>query len=168
MIALKNILVPTDFGETSQVALKYALELASTYHGSLHVLHVVPDPSDQPWPVELEAEASGSALSELTQRWEERANEQLKKLLSETERKELGVRLMTSVGHPTEQILQYAKDQAVDLIVMGTLGRGTVAHTWRVSLGSVAERVVRQAPCPVLTVRHPALDTAVTPTAQTA
>lgn len=155
MIALKKILVPTDFSETSKLALRDARELASAYHGSLHVLHVVPDPSDQPWPVEIEAEASGSSFSELTKQREDRANEQLKNLFSEKERQELGVRLVTHVGHPVSQILQYAKDQAVDLIVMGTLGRGTMKHTWHVSLGSVAERVVRQAPCPVLTVRQP-------------
>ena len=159
MITLKNILVPTDFSETSKAALTYARELASTYHGSVHVLHVLPDASVEPWAVEVEAGAKAVPFTERTKRWEERTNEQLKSLLSETERKELGVQLVTQVGHPVQQILQYAKDRAIDLIVMGTLGRGTPVHTWgesfpwRVPMGSVAERVVRLAPCPVLTVR---------------
>jgi nucleotide-binding universal stress UspA family protein len=160
MIALKNILVPTDFSETSKDALTYARELASTYHGSVHLLHVLPDASVQPWAFGVETEAMGLSTPERTKRWEERANEQMKNLFSETERKEFNVRLVTQVGHPVQQILQYAKDQTVDLIVIGTSGRGTPApetfgafprHS---SIGSVAERVVRQAPCPVLTVRH--------------
>lgn len=159
MITLKNILVPTDFSEPSKMALTYARELASAYHASLHVLHVLPDASVQPWAVEVEAGAGEVPFAERTKRWEAKTNEQMKNLLSETERKELGVRLVTQVGHPVQHILQYAKGQAIDLIVMGTLGRGTPVHTWaesfpwRVPMGSVAERVVRLAPCPVLTVR---------------
>ncbi|MDD5558177.1 universal stress protein [Candidatus Methylomirabilis sp.] len=161
MITLKKILVPTDFSETAKVALTYARALASTYHGSVHVLHVLPDASVQPWAFGVETETMGLSTSERLKRWEQKANEQMKNLLSETERKQLDVRFVTQVGHPVQQILQYAKDQAVDLIVMGTHGRGTPAPTsggafpWNVPMGSVAERVVRQAPCPVLTVRHP-------------
>ncbi|MDE2179413.1 MAG: universal stress protein [candidate division NC10 bacterium] len=161
MITLKNILVPTDFSETSKAAVTYARELASTYHGSVHLLHVLPDPAVQPWAFAVETEAMGLSFPERVKRWEERANAQMKNLLSETERKELHVRTVAQVGHPVQQILQYAKDQTIDLIVMGTTGRGTPApetfgafprHS---PMGSVAERVVRQAPCPVLIVRHP-------------
>ncbi|MDE2058896.1 MAG: universal stress protein [candidate division NC10 bacterium] len=161
MITLKNILVPTDFSETSKVAVAYARELASTYHGSVHLLHVLPDASVQPWAFGVETETMGLSTPERVKRWEQRANEQMKNLLSEAERKEVEVRLVTQVGHPVRQILQYAKDQGIDLIVMGTLGRGAPTPTsgrafpWNVPMGSVAERVVRQAPCPVLTVRHP-------------
>ena len=59
------------------------------------------------------------------------------------------------LGHPVMEVLRYAKDNAIDLIVMGTHGRGPLGH---VVLGSVAERVVRKAPCPVLTVRTPERD----------
>ncbi len=148
MIALKNILVPTDFSETSDVALTYARELASAFQSALHVLHVLADPYAQPWAVET----SEFSLSGLAKQWEDGANERLTNLFSKTERKKLGVRLVTRLGHPVVQILHYAKDEAIDLIVMGTLGRGPVAH---MLIGSVAEKVVRQAPCPVLTVRHP-------------
>ncbi len=161
MITLKKILVPTDFSETSKVAVTYARELASTYHGSVHVVHVLPDASVQPWAFGVEAEVMGLSTPEREKRWKERAHEQMKQLFTEAERQELDVRLVTQVGHPVQQILQYAKDQAVDLIVMGTHGRGTPAPTSGIAfprnppMGSVAERVVRQAPCPVLTVRHP-------------
>jgi nucleotide-binding universal stress UspA family protein len=161
MITLKKILVPTDFSETSKGALMYARALASAYQGSVHALHILPDPSVQPWAFEVETETMGLSFPERAKQWEERSHEQMKKLFSETERKELNVQLVTLVGHPVQQILQYAKDQAVDLIVMGTHGRGAPAPTsggafpWNVPMGSVAERVVRQAPCPVLSVRHP-------------
>jgi nucleotide-binding universal stress UspA family protein len=59
---------------------------------------------------------------------------------------------VTKVGAPFVEILRYAKEQGIDLIVMGTDGRGPIVH---MLIGSVAEKVVRKAPCPVLTVRHP-------------
>jgi K+-sensing histidine kinase KdpD len=62
------------------------------------------------------------------------------------------LQVVTRAGDPVRQITQYAAEKAVDLVVMGTHGRGPVAH---MLMGSVAERVVRTAPCPVLTVRHP-------------
>src|SRR5574337_2148917 len=150
MITLKNILVPTDFSEPSKAAITYARELASTYHGSVHVLHVLPDASVQPWAFGVETEAMGLSTPERTKRWEQRANEQMKSLFSEAERKELNVRLVTQVGHPVQQILQYAKDQAVDLIVMGTHGRGTPAPTLGMAfprtppMGSVARSEERR------------------------
>jgi nucleotide-binding universal stress UspA family protein len=102
----------------------------------------------------------GLSFEERAKRWKERSNEQMKNLFSEAERTELNVQLVTVVGHPVQQILQYAKDKAIDLIVMGTHGRSTpgpnIGQTfpWDSPMGSVAERVVRQAPCPVLTVRQ--------------
>lgn len=161
MITLKNVLVPTDFSETSKVAIKYARELASAYHGSVHLLHVLPDASIQPWAFGVDTKIMGLPAAERTKRWEQMANEQLKNLLSEAERVQLDVRFATKVGHPVQEILQYAQDQGVDLIVMGTHGRSTpgpnIGQTfpWNPPIGSVAERVVRGAPCPVLTVRHP-------------
>ena len=58
-------------------------------------------------------------------------------------------------GHPFVELVRYAKDNAIDLIVVGTHGRGAIAH---ILLGSVAEKVVRKAPCPVLVVREPEHD----------
>lgn len=160
MITLKNVLVPTDFSETSKVAIKYARELASAYRGSVHLLHVLPDASIQPWAFGVDTEIMGLPSAERTKRWEQMANEQLKNLLSEAERTQLDVRFATKVGHPVQEILQYAQDQGIDLIVMGTHGRSTTGPNigqtfpWNPPIGSVAERVVRGAPCPVLTVRQ--------------
>ena len=148
MIALKQVLVPTDFSETSEVALKYGSALAQAFTSTLHVLHVIPDPYTQPWSVE----ATGVSITDLLRTWEADAKKRLETLVSAAERESLKAELATRVGHPFVEIVRYARDQNVDLIVMGTHGRGPVGH---MLLGSVAEKVVRKAPCPVLTVRHP-------------
>jgi nucleotide-binding universal stress UspA family protein len=91
------------------------------------------------------------AVPELRERFERQAREGLERIAAAAE---LGTRarLTTRPGHPVVEILRYAKAEAIDLIVMGTHGRGKLAH---LLMGSVAERVVRLAPCPVLTVHHP-------------
>lgn len=148
MIALKQIMVPTDFSETSEVALKYGRALAEAFSASLHVVHVIPDPYTQPWSIE----ATGISIADLLATWERDAQKRLESLMSGGDRKKLQATLATRVGHPFVEIIRYARDQNVDLIVMGTHGRGAVGHMF---LGSVAEKLVRKAPCPVLTVRHP-------------
>ena len=146
MIHIKTILVPTDFSDASGAALDYARALAGAFGSALHLLHVVQDPYVQPWA----AEAFGVSLAGVLERWEQDAHAQLEQLVPEAERRAHPVQCTTRVGHPFVEILDYAQAHQVDLIVMGTHGRGPVAH---VLLGSVTERVVRKAPCPVLTVR---------------
>ena len=73
-------------------------------------------------------------------------------VLSDAERQKYSAEIVTLIGSPFLEIVTYAKAQDIDLIVMGTHGRGPIAH---MLMGSVAEKVVRKAPCPVLTVRHP-------------
>ena len=143
MITIKTILVPTDFSDASVAAQQYALGLAEAFGSAVHLLHVVQDPYVQPWA----AEAFGVSLAGVLERWEQDARAQLEQASSAAA---AGVTCMTRVGHPFVEILNYASEAHVDLIVMGTHGRGPVAH---MLLGSVAERVVRKAPCPVLTVR---------------
>ncbi len=146
MIALRTILVPIDFSDASTAALRYARAFAEAFSSHLHLLHVVQDPYVQPWA----AEALGVSLAGVLERWEQDALAQLERLLPPAERGPLAVTCATRVGHPFVEILGYAVDTAADLIVMGTHGRGPVAH---MLLGSVTERVIRKAPCPVLTVR---------------
>lgn len=142
MISIKTILVPTDFSDASAAAQRYACALAEALDSRVHLLHVVQDPYVQPWA----AEAFGVSLAGVLERWEQDARTQLDQLRGSSDR----VECVTRVGHPFVEILNYATENQVDLIVMGTHGRGPVAH---MLLGSVAERVVRKAPCPVLTVR---------------
>ena len=146
-MTIKTILVPTDFSEPSVEALNYAKDLATAFKASVHLLHVVQDPLTQPWGLE----SYGPLPVELLKDIKARAQKGLEESLTEAERKTHNVTLVTVEGAPFSQIVEYAKTHPVDLIVMGTHGRGTLAHA---ILGSVAERVVRFAPCPVLTVRY--------------
>jgi nucleotide-binding universal stress UspA family protein len=148
MIALKHVLVPTDFSETSDSALRYGKALAGAFGATLHVVHVVEEPYGQPWAVE----AYGFSLAALQEEWIKDAKTRLASSLTDEEKKTISVVTTTVLGHPVMEILRYATENAIDLIVMGTHGRGPLGH---VVLGSVAERVVRKAPCPVLTVRTP-------------
>lgn len=148
MIALKTVLVPTDFSDTSDAALRYGKALAKAFGASLHVLHVVQEPFAQPWAVE----AYGFSLGTLQEEWRRDAVVRIEQTLTAEERLHYRAELRTVVGHPVVEILRDAKEHDVDLIVMGTHGRGPLEH---MVMGSVAERIVRRAHCPVLTVRHP-------------
>jgi nucleotide-binding universal stress UspA family protein len=146
MIALKKILVPTDFSECSEAALRYGRALAAAFGATLHLLHVVQDPYTQPW----SAEAFPAPLGDLLEQWQAQARARLVELVPDAER--ASTMVAVQVGSPFFEVIRYAQEQGIDLIVLGTHGRGPLGH---VLLGSVAERVVRKAPCPVLTVRHP-------------
>jgi nucleotide-binding universal stress UspA family protein len=146
-MTIKTILVPTDFSEPSVDALTYAKDLAKVLGASIHLLHVVQDPLAEPWGLE----SYGPLPPDIFRQIKARAHAELERSLPETERTTYNATLVISEGAPFSQIIEYAKTHPIDLIVMGTHGRGALAHA---ILGSVAERVVRFAPCPVLTVRH--------------
>jgi nucleotide-binding universal stress UspA family protein len=141
-----NVLVPTDFSDTADSALVYATMLAARLGASLHLLHVFSDPYMLPtYAPDVYSEVPAVLREEALQRVDE----------------ELGIRVATIVlsvpaskavvtGPAAREIVRYAAAHGIDLIVMGTHGRRGVAH---LLLGSVAEHVVRTAPCPVLTVR---------------
>ena len=148
MIALTHVLVPTDFSDTSEVALRYGKALAGAFGAALHVLHVVQEPFAQPWAVE----AYGFSLSTLQEDWVRDAAARLEHTLTPDERTAYRAETLTVLGHPVVEILNYAEAHPIGLIVIGTHGRGPLGH---MVMGSTAERVVRKAPCPVLTVRHP-------------
>ncbi len=150
MIELRNILLPTDFSEPSANAGKYGKALAETFHARLHVLHVIEE-SALVYPL-VGYEGTFPPLPQLREDVEKEVRSRLEKLLTANERQALRAELSVRTGSPFVEIIRYAKDQNIDLIVMGTHGRGPIAH---MLMGSVAEKVVRKAPCPVLTVRHP-------------
>jgi nucleotide-binding universal stress UspA family protein len=148
MIALKNVLVATDFSEPSDAALAYGRELARAFGSTLHVLHVVENLAAR-----AAADAYPMMLPEMQREIEDAAWKRLEAMLTSADRKNLGATPAVRTGmSPAAGIVEYAREKQIDLIVMGTHGRGAVAH---LLMGSVAERVVRTAPCPVLTVRHP-------------
>jgi nucleotide-binding universal stress UspA family protein len=145
MVALKKILVATDFSDPSSVAMAYGRDLARTYNAELHVLHVVEDVL-----MRYSPEVS-FALPEVQKDLERAAERELNALISEDDRRTLRTVPVVETGvNIAEGITQYAAANAIDLIITGTHGRGAVKHFL---MGSVAERVVRSAGCPVLTVR---------------
>ncbi len=149
MIALKNILVATDFGEASDAALTYGRVLARCFHAKLHVLYVC----ENVFTRGLGSDAYVAVFPDLQKDVEDTSRKQLEELLTDEDRRDLAATpVVLTSNMPAAAIVPYAKETAIDLIVMGTHGRGAVAH---LLMGSVAEKVVRTAPCPVLTVRHP-------------
>jgi nucleotide-binding universal stress UspA family protein len=145
MIELKQILVPTDFSEPSRVALRYGMALAETFGATLHVLHVVIDPYIIP-----PAGEGYLPPADFPQQLELRARQELEQFVPADWRRKHPTKLDCVHGAAFAEITRYAQDHVIDLIVIGTHGRSAVAQ---LLLGSVAEKVVRTAPCPVLTVR---------------
>ena len=150
MIVLKNVLVATDFGEAAGVAVEYGRHLARTFGANLHVLHVVDVMRV------IGGRGYGVDVNLLQTEAEASARVRLDAIVTEDDRRTLRARTIVRASPATaEEIVTYAEDANVDLIITGTHGRGALGHLF---LGSVAERVVRTAPCPVLTVRHPEHD----------
>jgi universal stress protein A len=147
-MTLTRILVATDFSDASEDALAYARMLADAFGASLHVLHVLEDLAAHAWTTEVYV----AALPGVHEEMERQAHDRLQQLLTAEERARYRAELVLRFGSPFVEIVRYAREHEIGLIVLGTHGRGALAH---MLLGSVAERVVRKAPCPVLTVRHP-------------
>ena len=149
MIVLKNILVATDFSEPSDAALAYGRQLARTFGARLTLFHAAENLASKGYG------ADGFVFidPDLQRQVEAAARKNAQALLSDEDRNELSAEavVVTAVS-AASAIREYADQEQIDLIIVGTHGRGGVAH---LMMGSVAERVVRTAPCPVLTVRHP-------------
>jgi universal stress protein A len=148
MIDLHRILVPTDFSKHSQNALIYAAAFAGKFHASLHLLHVVQDLALFIPDMVTVAPPVAPTVQQLTAA----VQDAFDRLIDENNLKGLEIQKEVREGTPFYEIVSCAKELDVDLIVMGTHGHSGLAH---VLLGSVTEKVVRKAPCPVLTVRHP-------------
>jgi nucleotide-binding universal stress UspA family protein len=140
----KKILMATDFGPESDAALARAVDLARQLGGSIHLLHVVRDPMT----VLGAPESYGIDWQKLRDELVSKSRADLEQIASRY--KEVVLATDVIIDRPADAIVRRARDVGADLIVMGTHGRGAVGHLF---LGSVAERVLRQAPCPVMTVR---------------
>ena len=146
MIEIKRVLAPTDFSVHSEKAVRYACALAERFGAELHLVNVLseiipagPDPLLMP-----------VMPPQFYQENEDLAKATLRSLIQPSWGKP--TRLVTAVqwGSPVEAIVDYAQEQQIDLIVIATHGRTGLSHVF---LGSVAERIVREANCPVLTIR---------------
>jgi len=140
MIALRNILVATDFGPAADAAMTYGRALARTFGARLHLLHAMENP--------FLRSSSGDPHAHKTAL--------LRRLHDQVTAEDAGALkahvVLDTSDDPADAITAYAKSANIDLIVIGTHGRGAIAQFL---VGSIAERVVRTAGCPVLTVKHP-------------
>jgi nucleotide-binding universal stress UspA family protein len=150
MLNLKKILYPTDFSEYSLAALPYAVGLAQQNDAELYCLYVVEIPQEEYLTSEYMVPLNVPHVPE--DKILRNARARMDRFIAD---KVSGIDKVTSrvlVGVPFVEIIRYARDQSIDLIVIGTHGHSALAA---MLLGTVAEKVVRKAPCPVLTVRHP-------------
>ncbi len=150
-IDIQRILCPVDFSESSDHASRYAVAFCKTFGAELTLLHVISPPiaalpGDHLVPDMMQADID--AVAEATR-------ERLSQLVGELS--DLGITVQSRVisGIPFVEIIRFAKDWDADMIVIGTHGRTGLQHFL---IGSVAERVVRKAPCPVLSIKHPEHD----------
>jgi nucleotide-binding universal stress UspA family protein len=148
MIDLHRILIPTDFSKHSQNALAYAVAFAEKFGAELHLLHVVQDLAM----FLPDGVTAGPPLLPPVDQLTAAVRVALDRAIEENHLQHLPVQTHVREGTPFYEIIRFAKEKDIDLIVMGTHGRSGLVH---VLLGSVTEKVVRKAPCPVLTVRHP-------------
>ena len=146
MIQLKRIVAAVDFSEHSQVVLQYAAEFSRTFGAEVVLCHVV-----EASHLISQLPPMGEAYfpPNLSEIQEQQARSEFDRLLPQYAF--ASWKVVIPVGSPFVEIVRLAREETADLIVIGTHGRGPIAH---MLLGSVAERVVRKAPCPVLTVRR--------------
>lgn len=153
MVELKRILCPIDFSETSRHALEHAVAIARWYESHITALHVIHVPL-VPQPPILVADLANSLVPTASQR--QACEDALRTWLGPAQDAGIKTDVLVDEGNAAEQIVAQAKSRQADLVVMGTHG---LSGFDRFVLGSVAEKVVRKASCPVLTV-PPASETA--------
>jgi nucleotide-binding universal stress UspA family protein len=134
-MTVKTILVPLDFSETSARVLDFARTLADGCGASMHLMHVIPFP----------LATTGTADDERRE-----ACQRLDTLLNDVDREKRRATISCEVGTPVHEIVEYANEHPIDLIVMGTHWHGP---TFQMVIGSIAESVLGLAPCAVLAVK---------------
>ena len=150
MLPIKNILWPTDFSDPSYEALKVALEFATHFDAVLHIITVIPLVPLVEAP--LGAESAGFNIAAYQNELEGHAKKSLKDIVEQRIGKDIKVVMDVSIGTAAAEIIRYATEKNIDLIVISTHG----LSGWRKFIsGSTTEQVVRQATCPVLTIHKP-------------
>ncbi len=144
-VNLKKILVPQDFSEYSLHALKYAVTFAELFNSELIILHIVE-------PIVYPADFSFGQVSipAMEEEIRKHSEEQLNELVTKEIPKKIKATAIIRIGKPFIEIVEVAKSENADLIVISSHGRTGMDH---VLFGSTADKVVRKAPCPVLTIR---------------
>jgi nucleotide-binding universal stress UspA family protein len=139
---VKHILCPVDFSEHGEAAISYATSLAKEYNAELHFVHVFEEPHAY-----VDGGFASAPLPAI-----DLDEEKAKLDLVEPASPDVAYRRKMIVGRPSEELVKYAAEESIDLIIMGTHGRTGLG---RLLMGSVAESIVRKATCPVLTIRQP-------------
>jgi nucleotide-binding universal stress UspA family protein len=147
----KTILVPHDFSSSANHALAIARDEAKAHGAKILVLHVIELPSQFIADSVIMPEPTGAPIN-VKDYAVRQAEAHLSDLAARLAKDGATITTFIRVGKPTDEITQFATENAVDLVIMGTHGRTGLAH---MLLGSVTERVVRTCPMPVLTIRHP-------------
>ena len=146
---VKKILAPIDFSEHSMDAMRAAMELAKDVGAEVHLMHVIaPHHTFIPLPLATSAEQSRELAREAAMI--EQAEQELARIKKDDFGDSKKVSTFAVVGHPVQKLVDYAKEQAIDLIVMSTHGRSSAEH---MMLGGTTEKLVRNAPCSVLVMR---------------
>jgi nucleotide-binding universal stress UspA family protein len=147
MSRFHNILVAVDFSQTSDDALAVAAEMSRVSHAQVHLVHVVPSA----FQVHYGMEPAAFDFSGYLRQSEAAARARLPELAARHQLDPTRLTIAVLPGAPADEIVEYAEDKAIDLIVQGAHGHGFLD---RQLIGSVAERVARRAPCSVLLVPH--------------
>ncbi len=147
MIKMDKILLTTDFSEQSKAAVPFAIDIAKRYGAELHIIHVFDEAALDPLYLTY-----GGVAEEYFKKVQEGFDSEVDKFLSDYDTGEITLVPVLANGNPFVEIVRYAKNNGVDMIVIGTHGHTGLSH---MLLGSIAEKVIRKAHCPVLSVRHP-------------
>ena len=144
MIRVKNILVPVDFSPPSQKAVNYGVALALEFRARLILTHIVPH-------VTSYEHSFSAGANQIEQRMPEDATEKMAQMVGSKYQTSVNLKRILKTGDIREELIKIVNDEEIDLVVMGTHGRGTLEHFF---LGSTTEKVIRKVPAPVLTVSH--------------
>jgi len=140
----KKILYPIDFSEYTDEITGYAVSVAKKYDSELHLLHVIPNPN---YFTPYESFLTPENLIAIERNIEKEIEKNFDKVIKEID---MPTKKIIRTGVTFVEIIDYINEEGIDLVVMGTHGRSGIEH---MLIGSVAEKVVRKSPCPVLTVR---------------
>lgn len=144
---IKKVLVPIDFSDYSKSALRYAVNFAKSFNAEILLIYVV-----EPIIYPPDFSMGQIAMPTINTDWDNRAKEELDKLAKNEITNNGNVKTIIKTGKPFAEIIETAKEEDIDLIIIATHGHSGVEY---ILFGSTAEKVVRKAPCPVLTLREP-------------
>ncbi|MBT8379193.1 MAG: universal stress protein [Ignavibacteria bacterium] len=146
-LEIKKVLIPIDFSDYSKSALRYAINFAKCFKAEMHLIYVV-----EPVIYPPDFSMGQIAIPSVNAEWDERAKDELSKLAKEEIPNDVKSKTIIKTGKPFLEIIETAAEEDIDLIIISTHGHSGVEH---ILFGSTAEKVVRKAPCPVLTLREP-------------